>query len=205
MDQLIVTPVPPKNSVVFPPAKTDKFNTGKIKIDGSIAFPNYAMYVDDKIYADISPDRIRLAIRAAITANDTVLGAQDPNNKPDATDFEKLTADPITFQRTLLGKQINTRTLIVSLPIDKRVALHKTLTSTWNARRKSFTILEASQLAGTLINAVQCCRWGNFAFLSFMSALNRTISSNYRSLLASHECQSLLDDREKAWTNPEAI
>jgi hypothetical protein len=162
------------------------------------------MHVDDKIYADISQERILLAVRAAITANDLVLGTQDALVKPDATDFEKLIAEPISFKRILLGKEINTRTLMVSLPIDKRVALHKSLTTTWGSQRKSFTILEASQLAGTLINAVQCCRWGSFMFLSFMKALNQAISTNYRSMLHSSEYHALLEERDQRWIHPEA-
>ncbi len=95
----------------------DRFNPGKIDQNGCTLPPNYAMHIDDKIYADISQERILLAVRAAITANDLVLGTQDALVKPDATDFDKLIAEPISFKRILLGKEINTRTLMVSLPI----------------------------------------------------------------------------------------
>jgi hypothetical protein len=167
--------------------------------------PNFAMHVDDKIYCDISHERILLAVRAAITANNLVLGTQDATAKPDATDLETLIAEPISYLRVLLGKEINTRTLMVSLPKDKRIALYKSLTATWGTHRKCFTILEASQLAGTLINAVQCCRWGSFMFLSFMRALYQAISTKYRNLLHSKEYLALLEERDQSWINPETV
>jgi hypothetical protein len=118
------------------------------------------MHVDDKIYAAPSDAEILLATRASITANDLVLGLQDSRIKPDATDLDKLATKPASYQRVLLGKEVNTRELTVQLPIDKWVALYTSLTKTWAPSRKSFTILEASQLVGTLVNATQCCRWG---------------------------------------------
>ena len=114
MSQLIVTTPPAPNSVTFAQATKDTLNSGKQTAEGTILPPNFSMHVDDKLYADISPERIRLAVRAAITANDLVLGLQDAAIKPDATDLEKLIAEPISYQRILLGKHINTRTMMVS-------------------------------------------------------------------------------------------
>ena len=48
-----------------------------------------------------------------------------------------------SYQQVLLGKHVNTRTMMVSLPLDKRVALYWALTTMWGPQRRSFTIFEA--------------------------------------------------------------
>jgi hypothetical protein len=75
MSRVTITDPPAPNSTRFTPVVRDRFNPGKIDQQGYTLPPNYAMHVDDKIYADISQERILLAVRAAITANNLVLGS----------------------------------------------------------------------------------------------------------------------------------
>ena len=204
MNKVKVSPDPEYKSITFTKATKDKFNPGKLTDQNTVSPPNFAMHVDDKIYAAASIDHILRATRASITANNLVLGLPDHTLKPDATDMDKLHETEISYRRNILGKIVNTRTMSVSLPIDKRVAIHTALTTTWGPQRKSFTILEASQLAGTLVNATQCCRWGAFLFIAFMSTLHNTISKHFKHILTSDEYNTLLQEKDQSWISTEA-
>jgi len=204
MNKVKVSPDPEYKSITFTKATKDKFNPGKLTDQNTVSPPNFAMHVDDKIYAAASIDHILRATRASITANNLVLGLPDHTLKPDATDMDKLHETEISYRRNILGKIVNTRTMSVSLPIDKRVAIHTALTTTWGPQRKSFTILEASQLAGTLVNATQCCQWGAFLFIAFMSTLHNTISKHFKHILTSDEYNTLLQEKDQSWISTEA-
>ncbi len=65
------------------------------------------------------------------------MGEQDSAMKPDSMDLEKLRAETFSNQCVLLGKHVNTQTMMVSLPADTRVALYQALTTTWGPHRKS--------------------------------------------------------------------
>ena len=84
----------------------------------------------------------------------------------------KYSVFPCSSEKVQLGIHINTRKMMLTLPDDKFQRLNNTLTSTWHASRKSFTILEGLTFLGYLEHSCTVYSWGKFFFCALRSAVN---------------------------------
>ena len=97
-----------------------------------------------------------------------------------------LTPDPLSRDklhttynhlRRLLGKDVDSRCLMVSLPDDKHSDTIQLLRA-WISRHH-FTILELAQLIGILENNATLCRWANADYFVLLSCLRTQLRATY--------------------------
>lgn len=108
------------------------------------------MHVDDNLYAAAGEDNMRWAMRCSIHALNILMGEPDPTVRPNPVDFDKFTRELVGYERRQLGYLTNSRLLSVTIPNDKRESMLHELTTSWGPHRRSFKLLEAAQLEGTL-------------------------------------------------------
>ena len=75
--------------------------------------------------------------------------------------MDKFVTHKCSWENQQLGLIINTRTMTVRFTEDKILRLVITLTATWHAPRKYFTLLEGVTLLANLKYATSECHWGS--------------------------------------------
>ena len=194
-------PPTPEEVATFVPAHADEFNKGVLDKDGNpVATPHYT-FVDDNHMADIER-YIRRAIAASIEALFIIVGQPDEAVRKLPLSMDKFYQSMCSFDRVQLGKQVNTRRLVVGLPPQKRALLLKVLREKWHARRRSFVALEAAQLIGAIGDACQVCPWGRFLLLPLIACLKRALRNNRRRLARSRHFNELLNQEDDSWVDP---
>ena len=183
----------PEQDVNFAPAEKDKYNQGVFDENGRRKPTEYNMHVDDNLYAEVGILRMKMAMRYSIHALHQVLGGDDPATRPNLVDIEKFIRDVIGHRRTQLGVTIDTRLLRVEMTEKKRIYILNILKTTWGPHRRSFTISEAAQLLGMIMDAARTCHWGIFLFISLQQAMSRLLNNNYRRLLHDESHQQMLE------------
>jgi len=79
--------------------------------------------------------------------------------------------------------------------------LHE-LRTTWGTHRKSFTLVEAAQLLGTLVSLSRVCAWGIFLVTNLNSAMYNILASNARRLWSTQEFRELIETRDRSARHP---
>lgn len=204
----------PKASLgtVFARARPDKFNPGvPIPADGSFPPVSYNMHVDDNLYAAVGEPWMRWAMRCSIASLNVVMGAEHLNDdarvptpevRPKPCDFEKFTREIVSHRRRQLGCVIDTRSLMVEIPDDKRAEMLHELRTTWGPHRRSFTLVEAAKLLGTLVSLARVCAWGIFLVVNLNCALFTILASNARRLWNTPEFRELVGHRDRSRRHP---
>ena len=162
---------------MFALATKDSRNPGIVSEDGLTAPPGYNPYVDDTLYCSIAPNLLR-TVSASILSIYKILGTPNPLTL-DALSRDKLTT-LYTHQRRVLGKMVDSRRLMVSLPLDKRETIVNIL-GTWLAQ-PSFLILEGAQLVGILDNISTMSRWGRTQYFALLNTFRATVKARYQIL-----------------------
>jgi hypothetical protein len=107
-------------SETFVQINADALNPGVFLPDGTRKAPGYHHHVNDNMYADVEEHVVR-TLASSMVAIYTVLG------KPDGIFADPLARNKLTtvysHLRCILGWEIDTRSLMVSLPQDKREKL----------------------------------------------------------------------------------
>ena len=160
----------------FSKFKPDSQNIGTLHPDGSRKPPPFDLHVDDNLYADIGP-RIPQAIAASMLALYKVVGFPD-SRQPDAYSREKFETS-IGHIRKVTGTMVNSRSMMIWQPDYKRKHLVTTLAKWIASPRLSFTILQAAELNGLLIDASRCCRWGRALFIILQNTLRNLLKQHY--------------------------
>jgi hypothetical protein len=163
----------------FAQANLDSKNPSVIRPDGSRCPPPFDQYVDDCLYGDIY-SLVERGLAASKLGLYGILGIPDPDppivNQPDNFSDEKL--DPIfTHLRRVLGKLLDTRRMMVSLPADRRDDL-TALLDEWSAK-PHFTLMEATVLYGSLQSACETCHWGKPYLYTIQNLLRSIILKSY--------------------------
>jgi hypothetical protein len=96
--------------------------------------------------------------------------------------LRKVFCDKVSHTRQQLGYITNTRTILVSIPEDKRQALINELVNNWGltSGRQYFTLSEAAKLLGVLVSLCRVCPWGIFLFQNLYHAMAQILHSNSR-------------------------
>jgi hypothetical protein len=190
----------PDDAVTFTPATADRLNPGVQDANGDRLPTAYNMHVDDSLYAEVGRQRLLKAMRHSIHALHEVLGGDDPTLRPRLVDQEKFHREPIGHRRTQLGVVIDTRRLTVEMTDAKHQDLWTELTSRWGTHRRSFTVLEAAELLGKLIDAANTCTWGIFLFISLQQTMHRLLARNHNRLMQTREFQDLVSSQRDSAT-----
>ena len=123
---------------------------------------------------DVAP-YVKQAVGASVLSLYEILGFPD-DQITDALSRDKFEAR-ITHERRFVGHTVNSRTLTVSLPQDKRTLLVAAILP-WLSMTK-FGLLEAGKLHGQLGSASTTCRWARATFFGLQNALRRAIAIKF--------------------------
>ena len=194
-------PKAPPNTV-FARARKDSLNPGVLDASGNPLPCEFNMHVDDNLYAAASEADMRWAMRCSIHALNEIWGHPEPHLRPNACDFDKFVSEDVGHVRKTLGYTTNTRTMTVTIPEDKRQAMIDELRTTWGPQRRSFTLLEAAKLLGTLVSLCRICPWGIFLFTNLHHAMTDIMRSNSKRLWNSPEYRDLIKNRDLTRGHP---
>jgi len=179
MEKVVFAPPPPPDTR-FTPARPDKFNKGVLAEDGSLLPSQFNMYVDDNMSAAVGEEHTQWNMHCSLHSAYLILGEPNLDRRPNAIDLDKFVWEPISHERTQLGFCINSQTLIVTIPDEKRATILDVLMNTWGPHRRSFTIKQAAELLGTLLLLCQVCKWGIFLFTNLLKAVHEMLDRNLR-------------------------
>ena len=84
-----------------------------------------------------------------------------------------------------LGLIVNTHTLNVTIPCDKREETIEML-DTWT-KKSHFYLREAAELLGTLVSLCRVCPWEGFLFLNLLNCMHHLMQRNAECLWHSPE------------------
>jgi hypothetical protein len=169
-------PPSPSEVTQFASAVRDSKNLGvPIPTHGYGPSPGFFHHVDDNMYATLRGSMAR-ALSASVISLYELLGY--PNQlTPDPLSRDKLHTTPYNHLRRLLGKDVDSRRLMVSLPLDKRADTINLL-RLWIPRHHS-TILELAQLIGVLENNATLCRWAKADYFNLLNCLRTQLRATY--------------------------
>lgn len=152
-----------KKSAVFSPAKEDDINHGVLNDQGEPINTPHAFYVDDDVYGEMfDVRRIEQAVAASIEAIFILLGPSCLQCRQDAVSFDKMEEMMINYLNRILGRIINTRTMMIATPKDYIYSTVCLLRSRWHNRRQTFFINELEILAGQLGHISETVPWLRF-------------------------------------------
>lgn len=160
---------------LFAPANLDELNPSVISPDGSREAPPFAHHVDDNLYADIA-QYVYQGLAASKIGLYMVLGFPTPK-QPDTFSDEKCNTT-FTHERRILGTIVNTRTMMLSLPPDRRTKITAALDK-W-AGSKEFTLLEACSIFGSMSSICDVAPWAKPYLYTIQNLLSRAISAAYK-------------------------
>jgi hypothetical protein len=188
---------PADGTATFAEAVPDRFNPGVV-INGARVPAKFNMHVDDCLYVAANQAEMRLLMRYSIHALHQVLGGDDPATRPPLVDKEKFHRAPVGPKRIQLGDEIDTRQLRVSTPDEKRRRIYKDLTTTWGTHRRSFTILQAAKLLGTVYDVATICPWGMFLVIELQHTMKSLLMKNYNRVMQNGDFQQLIEATKSA-------
>ena len=175
MPSIQVAAQPPASvSNAFVQAVPDAIHSGARDATGQRRAPCFRHHVDDNLYADVAP-HVEQAVGASVLSLYEILGFPDARIT-DALSRDKFEAR-ITHERRFVGHTVNSRTLTVSLPQDKRTLLVAAILPWLNMTK--FGLLEAGKLHGQLGSASTTCRWARATFFGLQNALRRAIAIKF--------------------------
>ena len=175
--ELIVDPTDTRPLVQ---ANTDDLNPGVFDSTGARLPPSYNMQVDDCLYADI-PRFFPRTAAASLIALDDIFDNHHPYQEPPLS-IEKL--NPChSEQRTLLGYNIDTRSMTVQLSPRRREKILAYLTEErWLLPGKHATLKHIATVTGIIASAATYFPWGRAQLLVLYSLLHDHIASSYHAL-----------------------
>lgn len=161
----------------FARADADSINTGVLDVNGQRLPPPYNHHVDDNLYADVGRF-MKLAVSASALALYFILGFPTIWT-PDCLSQEKLDAFYKHLRKTI-GYAINSRDLTVGILPHKQEQT-QILLADW-LKKLNCTLLEASQLQGTLESITRYTTWARPWFFALQNAIRTELTKRYHIL-----------------------
>ena len=90
-----------------------------------------------------------------------------------------------SYTRKKLGYLLNTRPIIVAIAPGKCFEIWDILSTDWHARRRSFTLREASLVLGIIQFLATCTSWGKCLYISLQQSIYKTLKFNAQFVLES--------------------
>ena len=145
--------------------------------------------MDDIVLAEVnSVPRVEQAIAASIESIFAILGNPCPEARQDPVSWDKLFDMVIGFCNKILGVVINTQTMTVRTPENYVQDTVSLMTTTWHAKRRSFTISEIEQLTGCLGHIAQTSPWLRFIMSEVYTSIRHCLKLS-RDILVTHSAQ----------------
>ena len=167
--QLATVPVP----------SPDSFNRGVLNtIDGTRRPPPYPHHVDDCYYADIGHYFYR-TVASSLLALYAILGRPSTWNT-DVVSWDKFT-NTFSHERRINGWLVNSRTLTLTLPDDKRQRMLDLLHD-WAELKRVFTIRELAVLLGTLTDHSRPLPWFRARYAILFHLLGDTLRRRHHAM-----------------------
>jgi hypothetical protein len=204
LDKVRFAPPPPLGTQ-FVEARPDRYNPGAApSLDGVHIPIEYNMHVDDNLYAAAGVDQMRWAMRCSIAGLQGILGENEPELRPNQPDSEKFFQHPVSHTRRQLGYVTNTRTMIVTIPDDKRAELLESLRTNWGSgsRRYSFFLSDAAEVLGLFVYLCRVCPWGIFLFHTLYNAMSQALTRNAARIWHSPEFREAIALRDQYSQHP---
>ena len=167
-------------------------STGKAKP------PPYVHHVDDELYGALAR-HIKRAIAASILALYTICGFPTAT-QPDPFSYDKFES-AMTHQRKVTGIMVDTRSMYVWHPDYKRKHIVDLLHEWVVESRTHFTVRDALELQGTMIDASRWYRWGRIHTFILQSTIRQVLRAGYASLVRIRHLTEERVERELAKAN----
>ena len=169
-------------NTVFVQARSCGLNTGVIDISGCRLPTPHLIYVDDNLLAE-RRSQMPQALASACEGVFTVMGIPTPALRPIAVALDKLEELFVSHRQVLLGLDVNTRTMTVSITSQYRNEVLSILKSTWHVHRKTFTVKEMELLVGKLGRIAQAFRPLYYLMSHLYSSLAYALKENNSHLI----------------------
>lgn len=98
-----------------------------------------------------------------------------------------------SYERKQLGKQINTRKLIVTITEARREEILKILVTVWHDKRKILTLREAAELLGALSFLAQDCPAAKYLYISLQHSVYKALKLNSKFAFSSVKFAKFLE------------
>ena len=162
-------------STTYVQAVPDAINQG-VKDHQGNSRTTYSIFVDDSLYAEVHKYML-VAIAASIEALFLLLGFPQDHLRQNSLSLDKFYESTCSYKRVQLGKEINTRTMMVTISADRRLKIRKKM-SHWHAGRKSFSILDSVKLLGIVENWAEISSWVRFLLTSLRLAVTKALHTS---------------------------
>ena len=183
---------PPHSKTKFISAKLDTKNKGVFRSDGTPKNTPHNTFVDDNTIADVR-GRMPQAMVASAEALFLLLGHPDPTKRRSPLSMEKYYQAKCSFSKKQLGYQINTRRMEVTFPPDKMLKMQNVLHK-WHAKRKTYTIRQAAELAGSLEFFASMATWIRFLTYSIKNSILLALRTNTKIISSTKSMEQWLHD-----------
>ena len=190
LKQVQFTP-PPGEDTEFSNARRDYVNAGVIHSDGSRCPSQHNTFVDDNLMAE-TQEYIRYAIVASIKALFILLGFPEAEKRRVALSAEKFIKSACSYKRVQLGILVDTRSMTVSLPDDKRNLICNEI-KRWHRGRKSATLRELAILMGRIVNLATICHWGRYLVTELQHSITVALRVNKKHVSLTSEFAQLME------------
>jgi hypothetical protein len=190
-------PATPEEAAQFTRAEPDSINKGVLDSNGERRPPEFCMWVDDNVYADIAKF-MRLTVACSFRALYTVFGLPIPRIAPDTISHGQKLTMVYTNRRVWIGKEWNLRRLCVGITSEKRAKTVKSLTDVLTATGRDYNLLDIASLHGQLESATEHCSWGRVWFFALQNALRRVVATRTHVVIRQFHAQGRAHELRRA-------
>ena len=176
-DITLADPPSIQDQLAFVQPSLDSHNRGVLTPTGDRIPPPYPHHVDDCYYADTQPTFYKTVI-SSLLALYTILGKQSGWNS-DVVSWDKFISK-FSHERRMNGWIVNSRTLTIALPDEKRSRLLDLLNE-W-ANKKRFSIRELAVLLGVLMDHSRPLPWFRARFSALFYTMRTVLNQRYSAL-----------------------
>lgn len=189
----------------FTPAKADSHNQGVRKADGTDANTPHAFFVDDDVYAELfDVERVEQAIAASIEAIFILLGESDLAHRQDPISFDKLIETTINYLNRILGREINTRTMMIRTPIEFVAGTINILDRKWSKHNFTFALPDLESLVGRLGHIADTAPWLRYIMSQMYTSIAAVLKDSESHLYTTRRDFRALMKTAKTAVSPEA-
>ena len=161
----------------FVQARSCGMNTGVLDSTGCRLPTPHLIYVDDNLLAE-TRSQMPQALASAFEGVFAIMGIPTPTLRPIAVAIDKLMELLVAYKQILLGLEVDTRAMTVSITTNYRDEVLSILRSTWHVHRQTFTVKEMELLVGKLGRIAQAFRPLFFLMSHLYSSLAYALREN---------------------------
>jgi len=186
----------------FTPASPDSHHQGVYDNKVLINTPHNT-FVDDNCIAEIR-SRMPQAMAASVESLFTILGQPDHSSRRSPLSMDKYYQAECSHTKKQLGYLINTRSMTVSFPNEKFKKMINILHQ-WHAKRKSYMVRQAAELAGNLEFFSTITPWIRFLTFSIKHSVLLALRDNNAKISSTKSMRHLFSDSLLLEQNEDAI